>query len=102
MSFATDSIHMHCTAQATTQTPLGPLLLVRTARGLAGAWFEGQQHHPGALAAPHQPDDALLHDAAQQLQAYFDGARDTFALPLDLQGTAFQRSVSLSNERASR
>ncbi len=93
MSFATDSIHAHCTAQATTLSPLGPVLLARTARGLAGAWFEGQQHHPGALAAPDQPADALLQEAARQLQAYFGGARDTFDLPLDLQGTAFQRSV---------
>lgn len=93
MSFATDSIHTHCTAQATIASPLGPVLLARTAAGLAGAWFEGQQHHPGALAAPEQPTDALLQEAAQQLQAYFDGARSTFALPLDLHGTAFQRSV---------
>lgn len=93
MSFVTDSIHAHCTAQATIASPLGPVLLTRTARGLAGAWFEGQQHHPGALAAPQQPDDALLQEAAQQLQAYFDGARSAFELPLDLHGTAFQRSV---------
>ena len=93
MSFATDCIHTHCTAQATIASPLGPVLLARTAAGLAGAWFEGQQHHPGALAAPQRPADALLQEAAQQLQAYFDGVRSAFELPLDLQGTAFQRSV---------
>ena len=93
MSFATDAIHTRCTAQATIASPLGPLLLARTAHGLAGAWFEGQAHHPGTIDAPQQPGDALLHQAAQQLQAYFAGERDSFDVPLDLQGTAFQRSV---------
>ena len=37
-----------CTAQAHVDTPLGPMLLARTGAGLAGAWFEGQKHHPGA------------------------------------------------------
>ena len=93
MSHATESIHVHCTAQATVSSPLGPVLFARTALGLAGAWFEGQQHHPGALAAPVRPGDALLAEAARQLQAYFSGERDSFDLPLDLQGTAFQRRV---------
>lgn len=81
------------TAQARVETPLGPLLLVRTARGLAGAWFDGQKHHPGPIDAPMAADDPLLRDAAAQLLAYFAGERATFDLPLDLQGTPFQRSV---------
>ena len=93
MSHATDSIHAQCTAQATVASPLGPVLLARTARGLAGAWFEGQHHHPGALMAPEQPGDALLAEAARQLLAYFNGERNSFDLPLDLQGTDFQRRV---------
>ena len=82
-----------CTAQATVDSPLGPILLARTARGLAGAWFDGQKHHPGRLAAPNRPNDPLLAQAAAQLRAYFAGTRSEFDLPLDLQGTAFQRAV---------
>jgi methylated-DNA-[protein]-cysteine S-methyltransferase len=93
MNTTTDSIHAACTAQLTIATPLGPLLLARTARGLAGAWFEGQKHHPGPLAAPQRPHDELLRAAAEQLRAYFAGARDAFELPLDLHGTPFQRAV---------
>ena len=93
MNTTTDSIHAACTAQTTIATPLGPVLLARTTLGLAGAWFEGQKHHPGPLPAPQQPDDALLRRTADQLHAYFKGARDTFELPLDLHGTAFQLSV---------
>ena len=94
MNATTDAIHTRCTAQTTVATPLGALLLARTAHGLAGAWFEGQKHHPGPFAAPQRPDDALLRRAAVRLQAYFAGAEPRFDdLPLDLHGTAFQRAV---------
>jgi len=93
MSYATEQIHARCTAQATVATPLGPLLLARTAHGLAGAWFEGQKAHPGTLTAPNAPHDELLGEAARQVSAYFAGTRQNFELPLDLHGTAFQRGV---------
>ena len=93
MTHATDSIHVHATAQTSLISPLGPLLLARTAEGLAGVWFEDQKHHPGRLDAPQVDDDALLVRTAAQLQAYFDGASESFDLPLDLQGSAFQRAV---------
>jgi methylated-DNA-[protein]-cysteine S-methyltransferase len=67
--------------------------LARTEIGLAGVWFEKQKHHPDAIDAPERSDDPLLSATAQQLGAYFDGAIDAFDLPLDLQGTAFQRDV---------
>lgn len=88
-----DSIHTNCTAQTTITTPLGRILLARTAKGLAGAWFEGQKHHPGPIAAPQAPDDELLQRAARELKEFFAGKRERFDVPLDLQGTPFQRSV---------
>ena len=93
MSHATEAIQRTATAQTIIDTPLGPVLLVRTAEGLAGAWFEGQKHHPGRIDAPHVDDDPLLVRAAAQLHAYFDGTAATFDVPLDLQGSAFQRNV---------
>jgi methylated-DNA-[protein]-cysteine S-methyltransferase len=88
-----DSIHTNCIAQTTITTPLGRILLARTAKGLAGAWFEGQKHHPGPIAAPETPNDELLLRAARELSEFFAGEREHFDVPLDLQGTAFQRSV---------
>ena len=38
-------------------------------------------------------DDALLRRAADQLHAYFAGEMLAFDVPLDLQGTPFQRRV---------
>ncbi len=93
MSSTLIAVHKACTAQVTLTSPLGPILLARTATGLAGAWFEGQKHHPGPLAAPELPGDPLLASAAEQLRAYFAGESAGFDLPLDLQGTPFQRAV---------
>ena len=80
-------------AQCRISTPLGPMTLAATAQGLAGAWFDGQAHHPGELAAPLQPGQPWLQQAAHELAGYFAGTRRSFAVPLDPQGTAFQRSV---------
>lgn len=93
MSHLTDMLNAACTAQTIIDTPMGRVRLARTARGLAGLWFEGQKHHPGELAVPQRPDDELLREAASQLQRYFAGTLTRFDLPLDLQGTPFQRSV---------
>ncbi len=93
MSYATDTIPRHCTAQTRLATPLGSMLLARTAAGLAGAWFEHQKYHPAAMAAPECADDPLLRRAARQLADYFDGSDAGFDVPLDLHGTPFQRVV---------
>ncbi len=93
MGLTLESIQRRAAAQCSVDTPLGELLLVRTPDGLAGAWFSGQAHHPGALMAPVDPDDAMLRDAARQLEHYFAGGREPFTLPLDLHGTEFQRRV---------
>jgi methylated-DNA-[protein]-cysteine S-methyltransferase len=93
MSFATTAIQSACTAQAMYASPLGTMLLARTANGLAGAWFVQQKDHPGDLPAPHSPDDPLLRRAVEQFKRYFDGNADAFDVPLDLLGTPFQRSV---------
>ena len=93
MNVATTAIHAHCTAQTAIDTPLGVLRLGRTAAGLAGAWFEGQKHHPGPLAALERPSDPMLRAAALQIAGYFAGRAVRFDVPLDLHGTAFQRAV---------
>ena len=47
-----------------------------------------------ALHAVFLPcDTPLLREARMQLQAYFEGERQTFTLPLRLVGTAFQQEI---------
>ncbi len=80
-------------AQARSDTPLGPVTLAATERGLAGLWFDGQKHHPGALDAPVDPAQRWLAQAAAELARYWADPCAGFTLALDPQGSAFQRAV---------
>jgi methylated-DNA-[protein]-cysteine S-methyltransferase len=85
---------LHLIAQARFDSPLGPLTVAATAKGLAGLWFDGQAHHPGPLAAPHDARQAFIAQARAELDRYWHGdARSSFTVPLDPQGTPFQRAV---------
>ena len=84
--------------QTTFQSPLGPMIIAATDKGLAGLWFEGQKHLPPQLVKPvvwpSEPGHPVLQKAAAQLTEYFAGERTGFDLPLDLAyGTPFQQSV---------
>jgi methylated-DNA-[protein]-cysteine S-methyltransferase len=80
----------------TIRTPLGPMLLAASEAGLAGAWFEGQRHHPDASAWPVVRQQPWLDSAEQELMAYFNGkgALQNFVTPrVAAWGTPFQHSV---------
>jgi len=80
--------------RATYRSPLGPMTVAATGRGLAGLWFDGQRHEPDHSAWPEQADNPVLRQAMGQLDAYFAGQPATFDLPLDLgHGTTFQQAV---------
>ena len=87
----------HTLVCTTVASPLGPLLLAASEQGLAGLWFEDQQHRPDAQTVAGwsiDPGHPVLRRAAQQLSAYFSGETKPFDLPLDLSaGTAFQQAV---------
>lgn len=86
----------HC---LTTPSPLGPIWLAATDRGLCALEFGATLNHLAdhlrrhAIAPPTPGETPLLREAAAQLAAYFDHRRDAFDLPLDLRGTPFQRAV---------
>ncbi len=90
---AATAVARACTAQRTIATPLGPLLLVRTERGVAGAWFDHQRHHPPVIEAPSPGHDPVLDRAEEAFATYFAGDDRPFDLPLDLIGSDFQRRV---------
>jgi len=70
------------------ETPVGPLTLVASGRGLREVLWAAQgepSHDSDELGAA-----AILDAAATQLEEYFAGRRRAFDVPLDLLGTEFQ------------
>jgi methylated-DNA-[protein]-cysteine S-methyltransferase len=85
---------MKTIACTTWTSPLGPMLLAASPDGLTGAWFDGQRHFAGRDAAwTIDANRPILREAVRELRAYFDGRLRAFDLPLDPQGTPFQRSI---------
>lgn len=90
--------HSPDTVQKRVDTPLGPVRLAASGRGVCGLWFEGQRHAPASLdghsAWPVADDHPVLCLAAEQLAAWLAAKRHRFDLPLDFScGTPFQQAV---------
>ncbi len=80
-------------AQSRIDSPLGPLTLAATARGLALVWFDDQAHRSATLDAPPDPAHPHLALAARELAVYWLAPHQRFTVPLDPQGTPFQQAV---------
>lgn len=76
------------------ETPIGRLMLVATDDGLAAVLWANDR--PGRVPLKYEVSDEhhpVIVAAATQLREYFAGQRRTFTLPLDVEGTMFQRCV---------
>ncbi len=86
-------------AYATVDSPVGPLLLVASERGLTRVAFDREDHDAvlATLATQRSPrilrSRARLSEPSRQLDAYFSGGLTRFDLPLDLGLTAGFRQV---------
>jgi len=99
----TEALH-----RSTLESPLGPIDLISTSRGLAAIGFgEGRdgperlerwvrRTFPGARILPGVEGH---EEAARQIEEYFDGRRRVFDLTLDLRGSPFQKAVWAHVER---
>ena len=75
----------------TYDSPVGTLTLVASDAGLQAVWWPDD-----ARARPlgeRDDDNALLQQAITELDEYFAGTRREFDVPLDPEGTPFQRAV---------
>jgi len=68
-------------------TPIGPITVGCTNKGLAAVQFGNQVPREGTL------DEQANRMYTEQLNEYFNGSRVHFDLPLDLAGTPFQLAV---------
>jgi methylated-DNA-[protein]-cysteine S-methyltransferase len=66
-------------------SPVGELYLVASDKGLRGIYKKKQ-------AVPVEPSK-VLDSASRELNEYFSGDRKKFSVPLDLEGTDFQKKV---------
>lgn len=66
-------------------SPLGPLKITARDRGISGIAF--------CVDPVRETEHPLLKETEKQLREYFAGRRKVFDLPLDLQGTEFQKLV---------
>ena len=81
-------------AQATLDSPIGPLTALATDKGLAGLWFDAQKHHPGDLDAPVDAKNPHIVAMRRWLDAYWSNQNPSPRdVTLDLHGTPFQRAV---------
>ncbi len=88
--------NMTTRTNAVIDSPVGPLTLVAEDGKLAGLYLDVRGHEPPAalLGARRTADsEPVLAEAARQLGAYFAGELTSFDLPLQLDGTSFQRTV---------
>ncbi|HZT32056.1 MAG TPA: methylated-DNA--[protein]-cysteine S-methyltransferase [Bryobacteraceae bacterium] len=75
-------------------TEIEPAAGLRVRITAGGAGIQYVDLDPGAAPAyPRNDANWLLREAARQLQAYFDGRLAVFNLPLEMEGTPFQRRV---------
>jgi len=72
-----------------TASPVGPLVLALSARGLLKLEFDRGQPAEGDHQT-WQESPAALNPWLCELEEYFAGYRQDFSLPLDLRGTDFQ------------
>lgn len=78
-------------------TPIAPLYLVATEKGLLKASWE-KQNFPflQSLTAGSKESTkqrAIILKASQEINEYFFGGRQKFTVPLDIHGTSFQQNV---------
>lgn len=72
---------------AVMDSPIGPLTVASTEKGIASIHF-GNNVPNGAIVDP-----TANRETMEQLSEYFQGRRTQFDLPLDVEGTPFQKAV---------
>ncbi|MFT4050518.1 MAG: methylated-DNA--[protein]-cysteine S-methyltransferase, partial [Solirubrobacterales bacterium] len=83
------------TIYATIESPVGELLLLGDGRSITALRFDGDGESDRRKAGLTE-DRSAFAAAERQLADYFSGERDSFDLPLDPDGTDFQKRVWLA------
>jgi methylated-DNA-[protein]-cysteine S-methyltransferase len=76
----------------TEPSPIGELTLVGDGESLTGLYMTEHRHRP-PLPPGARRDPGAFEETRRQLREYFAGERTRFDLPLQMEGTDFQREV---------
>ena len=83
----------HSQRQWKMESRIGELFLVASEYGLRGVyWTKQPVESVTSLIEPGRATE-LLARAVEELTEYLDGTRKTFTMPLDIDGTEFQKKV---------
>lgn len=76
----------------TIESPVGPLKLIASEKGLCAVLFHGGKNVRLSVSGTLEQRDEhpVLKKAEKQLAEYFTGKRKQFDVPLDMRGTVFQ------------
>ena len=86
-----EKIPEHAVAYRKMMSPVGPLFLLSSKKGLCGLYFG---HRIEVTELPKEnPRDRFLSQAEKELEAYFENGREKFSVTLDARGSPFQRAV---------
>lgn len=80
-------------AQWKIESLIGPLYIVASEKGLKGIHFKKQKVTIPTSLSESKIEVKNLKQAVRQITEYFDKKRKQFDLPLDIEGTAFQKKV---------
>src|SRR5688572_14938250 len=84
-------------ARSVIDSTIGPVFISASEKGLRGLLFGGSAIRAAVESngeeEPAGEAGAIIRAAEEQLSAYFGGMLRSFDLPLDVQGTDFQRKV---------
>jgi methylated-DNA-[protein]-cysteine S-methyltransferase len=73
-----------------TSSPVGPLFLAASTRGLVRLEFEARMQNLNSRTIQLKESKKALAPYLDQFDEYFAGQRREFSIPLDLRGTGFQ------------
>jgi len=85
------AVPMHAVASRKVGSPVGPLYLLSSKRGLCGVYFGHRVERTG-LPKENRRDE-FLNQAERELEEYFEKSREGFEVLLDAKGSSFQREV---------
>lgn len=75
------------------ESKIGTLYLVASEKGLCAVFWDKQDSPLATALDKSLPEHQVLAQAEWEITEYLDGKRQTFEVPLDIQGTDFQKKV---------